>query len=166
MFKNYLKVMPSKTGNGVFTSVKIPKGSPIIEVTGDYFTYQTADHTHPALLQIGTNTYIGPSGDADDYINHSCNPNCYLHIVGKRAIIYSLYDIMPGNELTFDYSTTCTETDKQWKMECLCGDINCRKVISGWQYLPQNIIEDYKQKGILPLFITHPTFINADRGKI
>jgi hypothetical protein len=159
LFKPYLKVSTSKTGKGVFTSVKIPAKTPVLEVTGDLFTAKTADHNHPALLQVGSDTYIGPSGSVDDYVNHSCNPNCLLHIVGNRAILFALYDIPEGAEITFDYSTSSTDTLDTWKMECQCGDVNCRKVISGLQYLPVEQIEEYKKRGMIPLFLSHPTFM-------
>jgi hypothetical protein len=159
LYKQYLKVAPSKTGSGVFTSVRIPAKSPVIEVTGDLFTSATADHNHPALLQIGSDTYLGPSGDVDDYVNHSCNPNCFLHVVGNRAILFSLYDIPIGSEITFDYSTTSTDSLEQWKMECQCGDFNCRKIISGFHYLPPTLVEEYKKNGIIPLFMKDPIFM-------
>lgn len=161
LFKQHLKVTPTKngTGNGVFTSVRIPAGTPVIEITGDLFTSETANHNDPALCQIGPNTFLGPSGDVDDYVNHSCNPNCLLHIVGNRAILFSLYDIPEGAEITFDYSTTSTDSLDLWKMNCQCGSHNCRGVISGHQYLPPELVEEYKKKRMIPLFLTDPIFM-------
>lgn len=153
MYKQYLKVRQSKTGLGVFTSVRIPKGLPVIEVTGDIFNNETADHNHPALLQVSSQTYIGPSGDVDDYINHSCNPNCLIHCIGNRAIFFSLYDIPEESEITFDYSTSSTDSLDKWKMDCLCGDVNCRKVISGFQYLSPEKVKEYTDKGMVPMFL-------------
>lgn len=158
MYKQYLKVRQSKTGLGVFTSIKIPKGLPVIEVTGDVFTNDTADHNHPALLQVSSQTYIGPSGDVDDYINHSCNPNCLIHCIGNRAIFFSLYDIPEESEITFDYSTSSTDSLDKWKMDCLCGDVNCRKVISGFQYLSPEKVKEYTDKGMVPLFLQQLNF--------
>lgn len=153
MYKQYLKVGPSKTGQGVFTSIKIPAGSPVIEITGDVFSTETVDHNHPAVLQVNSKNYIGPSGGVDDYINHSCNPNCLLHCVGNRAIIFSLYDIPADTEITFDYSTSSTDSLDSWKMDCLCSDPNCRKVISGFQYLSPEKVKEYTEKGMIPLFL-------------
>lgn len=158
MYKQYLKVGSSKTGQGVFTTIKIPAKQPVIEVTGDVFSNETADHNHPALLQVSSNLYIGPSGGPDDYINHSCNPNCFLHCVGKRAILFSLYDIPADTEITFDYSTSSTDSLDKWKMDCLCGDPNCRKVISGFQYLSPEKVKEYTEKGIVPMFLRNLDF--------
>ena len=117
-----------------------------------------ADPNHPAILQIGDDLFLSPSGEIDDKFNHSCHPNCTLHIVGNRAFLYSLHLIKKDTEITFDYSTSSTDTYETWKMNCNCGYIKCRKVISGYQYLSDAIKEEYKRKGMVPLFISDPRF--------
>jgi hypothetical protein len=162
MYNQYLKVLPAKagSGNGVFTSIKIPAGVPVLEVTGDVFAeHELPDPNHPALLQVGPNTFIGPSGDVDDYVNHSCNPNCNLHVVGNRAILYSMYEIAEGSEITFDYSTSATDSLEKWKMDCCCGSYNCRKVISGLQHVPPDVVEELTRKNMIPLFMRVPIFM-------
>jgi uncharacterized protein len=155
MYKQYLSIKPAKNGYGVFTSIEIPAAVAILEVTGTIYAEQDVpDPTNPYLLQVGPNVFIGPSGTFDDFINHSCDPNCRVRISGNRAIIFSLYVIRAGMELTFDYSTTATDTLEKWQMNCNCGSVKCRKVISGFQYLPTSLQEEYKGKGMLPLYIT------------
>ena len=155
MYKAYL----TKKGNGVFTSVRIPKGVPVCEVTGNlYAEDKLPDPTNPAILQVGPNLFVGPSGDVDDYIRHHCDPNCLLHIVGNRAILYSLYNIPEGSEITFDYSTSSTDTTDTWKMECNCGSPKCRKTISGLHYLPAEQVKEYSNKGMIPLFLKESIF--------
>lgn len=153
MYTQSLIISQSKFGVGVFTTVDIPANVPIMECTGDILSGTHVPHDHPALLQIGHDLYLGPSGDASDYINHHCNPNCYLHIVGKRAILFSLYHIKAGSELFFDYSTTSTDELDAWQMKCACGAYNCRKIISGFQHLDVKIQEDYKKRGLVPMFM-------------
>ena len=157
MYKKYLEVRDCKLGKGVFTTVKIPANSMIIEVTGSVLVDRDVpDMNDPALLQVGPNIYVGASGDTDDYINHSCDPNCKMHIVGNRAFLYSMYIIPVNAELTFDYSTTCNESHDSWKMDCQCKSYKCRKVISGFQYLEPELQECYKKKDMIPLFISDP----------
>jgi hypothetical protein len=156
LFKQYLELRQNKTG--VFTTVDIPAKSPVIEITGNIYNYETVDHNHPATIQIGINKYIGPSGDIDDYINHNCDPNCFLQCVGNRAILYSIYDIASGSEITFDYCTSSTDTHELWSMNCNCKSVKCRKIISGFQYLPLNLVEQYKKQGIVPLFLRNSIF--------
>ena len=157
MYNRYLKVKPCKTGQGVFTTVDIPTNVPIIEVRGTIYKEKDLPNpNHPALLQVGPDIFIGPSGGVDDYINHSCNPNCLVHIAGNRAVVYSMYVIPEGSEITFDYSTTATDDHNKWKMECQCGEFACRKIISGHQYLDDTTKQKMQDKGMLPLYITQP----------
>lgn len=157
MLKEHLKIKPNRNGQGIFTNVNISKDSPIIEMIGNALPeHQLKEPNDSMLLQVGSNTFITPSNDIDDLINHSCDPNCYLHVMGHRAVLFALYDIMAGTELTFDYSTSSTDTLDKWQMECHCSTFKCRKVISGIQYLPDNLIEEYKLKGMIPTFILQP----------
>jgi hypothetical protein len=157
MYAQYLKVKLSGTGQGVFTSIQIPADVPILEVRGPiYLEQDLPDPNHPALLQVGTNTFIAASGGPDDYLNHSCNPNCMMHVAGNRAVLYSLYVIAAGSELTFDYSTTATDDHAKWTMPCACGQNNCRKNISGFQYLDPTLQKSLIDRGMVPLYITQP----------
>ena len=161
MFNNHLKLMPSTFagGEGVFTMVDIPAGVPVYELTGNVLSStEIVDLNDPAVLQIGHDLFLSASGELDDRLNHSCKPNCRLYIVGKRAFLYSLYVIKAGTELTFDYSTSSTDTHDVWKMDCKCGLWCCRKVVSGYQYLDESIKEEYKKKNMVPFFISEPTF--------
>ena len=58
-------------------------------------------------------------------LNHSCEPN--VGIVGQ-IVFRAMRDIMPGEELTFDYATG---DDDDWKMECRCGAADCRGTVTG-----------------------------------
>lgn len=155
MYYNYLKIKKVNTGKGVFTELDIPVQSPILEIGGDLFTGWASDIDY---LQISGKKYKILSGGIEDHIRHSCDPNCYVYIVGNRAIIYSLYMIKGGSEITFDYSTTSTEGLDQWHMECGCNTYKCRKLISGFNTLSKDLREEYKKRGIVPLYITDDRF--------
>lgn len=160
MYLQYLKIKPSKTGMGVFTTIQIPANLPIMEVRGPvYVEKNIPDAYYSKYLQVGPNTFLGPSGGIEDNINHSCNPNCMVHVVGNRVVLYSLYVILPNTELTFDYSTTSTDTPDKWQMNCQCGDFNCRKIISGFQNLDPALQQKMMDKGIVPLYISNPNMI-------
>lgn len=158
MYNQYLKVEDTKNGKGTFTTVPIPPNSMIVEMTGPV----VLDRNLPAegsevYLQIGPNSYMGPSGGATpEFLNHSCDPNCKVHIVGNRAFLYSMYLIPANNQLTFDYSTTSTESLDTWQMQCKCGCFKCRRIISGAGYLSPDQYDLYKSKGMLPLYVTDP----------
>lgn len=158
MYKQYLNIQNTKYGKGTFTSVRIPADMPILEITGPIILdRELPENANMSLyLQIGPNTYLGPSGDVDDFINHHCDPNCKMHVVGNRAILYSLYVIPAGAEINFDYSTTDTSNDT---MTCLCNSNKCRKIISGYNSLSNELQNKYKDKGMIPLYILEPTLI-------
>lgn len=70
----------------------------------------------------------------DEYLNHSCDPNCWL-IDAVTAV--ARRNLKPGDEITIDSATwdcdenwTYTETGK-----CTCNSRNCRKILSpnDWQ---------------------------------
>lgn len=155
MYTQYLSIKPAKTGMGVFTSVEIPANEAVLEVTGTlYAEKDLPDPKSPYILQVGPNAFIGSSGTFDDFINHSCDPNCRVRVSGNRAIVFSMYVIPVGAELSFDYSTTSTDTLDKWQMTCNCGSNKCRKTISGFQYLNPTLQAEYKNKGMLPLYLT------------
>ncbi len=59
---------------------------------------------------------------ADDanFMNHSCDPNCWYEgesLVARR-------DIAAGEEITYDYGTD--STDRDWGFKCSCGSPLCR----------------------------------------
>jgi hypothetical protein len=166
MFNRYLKVFPSKTGNGVFTTVDIPANTPILEFGGNiYHRSELGDLKYDQVLQIDLDQFMGPSGGVDDFVNHSCSPNCLLHIIGNRAILQSVHLIKADSELTFDYSTSSTDSLDNWQMTCQCGEFSCRKIISGFQHLDENNKMLLQNKGMVPLFITNKIMKNAFRSK-
>jgi hypothetical protein len=66
------------------------------------------------------------------FVNHSCNPNCYVSKwhVGKymRMGIFAKRDIERGEELTFNYNVDRYGNDAQ---PCYCGEPNCVGSIGG-----------------------------------
>jgi uncharacterized protein len=157
MYASSLKVKECKNGKGVFTTTDIPANTPIVEIRSKVYSLETLpDLNNPHILQIGPNSYFASTGNFSDYLNHHCAPNCYLVIAGNRAILYSLYVIKAGSELTFDYSSTSTDELDMWQMNCNCGHFTCRRVISGFQYLDKTTQEKMKAKGMIPLYILEP----------
>lgn len=157
-FRSILEIKETNKGKGVFTKAPIAPGTVVFEAKGTILTgSQLPDALTPEndhYLQVGKNAYLGPSGDIDDFFNHSCNPNCGIRIVGHRALVLALYEIKAGSELTFDYATTSNETMDTWKMDCSCGDCNCRKTISGFSYLSEPQQQYYIRFGIVPDYLT------------
>ena len=102
---------------------------------------------------------MGPTGDMDDFMNHSCNPNAALIIPTEKQPILgvvfvnfvALSDIEVGDEITWDYSTTMYQDD--WEIDCRCGSRNCRKRIREFRYLPADVQQKYILMGIVAAYI-------------
>lgn len=73
------------------------------------------------------------------YINHSCEPN--VGMKGEDKFI-AMRDIEREEELTIDYSMI---DDNDMKMECTCRSFNCRKVITGKDWMLKELQEKYKE---------------------
>jgi len=70
-------------------------------------------------------------------MNHSCDPNLWfigLDMVARRAI-------SKGEQIHMDYATFCG--DNMQTFDCLCNSKDCRKKITGQDYLLPNLEEKY-----------------------
>ena len=62
-------------------------------------------------------------GNIARYINHACQPNCYVDVVGRTIWILASRRIRAGEELTYDYNT-----DASFGISCRCRP-RCRRVL-------------------------------------
>jgi hypothetical protein len=86
-------------------------------------------------LQVGIDRYIVPRPySAGWYINHSCNPNCYVR--GKNSIV-AIRDINVSEEITIDYSFNVAW--EGFNMECKCHASNCRGLIKNYFSLSETV---------------------------
>jgi SET domain-containing protein len=140
-------VQHCQTGRGVFATRAIPAGSVIMNYTGPLLKYGQTSPTTLAL-QIGPDLYMGESGQADDFVNHCCDPNAGMKIDGTDVRLVAIRDITPGEQITFDYSTTMDEDD--FEFDCLCGSSACRGRIRDFKHLPGVLRRRYADAGIVP----------------
>ena len=133
-------------GRGLFASEPIKKGEIVAIKGGAIFNRQTRDALEktlgPAELPIAEDLYIGPlSAEERDasmlFSNHSCAPN-----IGVRGqiVFVAMRDIAAGEELTHDWAMTDDEPDE---MECRCGAVNCRKIVTGQDWRRKDLQEKY-----------------------
>lgn len=148
-----------KKGKGLFATSQFNKNDVIVEFSGKLvrrdqlaYPYQKIPEVMN-LLQIDKDLFLSMSGRPEDYTNHSCSPNAWLFIIGQRVFLKALYQINPGMEITFDYSTSSSDTYDDWNINCECGSFNCRKVISGFQYLDTATKNHYKALKIVPFYL-------------
>lgn len=143
-------VAACNVGRGVFAGRRFAPGELILSFTGRRVDRDDPMHLTPAaanLLQTGARTYILPEPPGI-FVNHSCNPNAGIR--DNRRLV-ALSEIVPGQEIRFDYSTTMDED--LWTMECACGQPNCRRVVRDFRCLPATVQETYLALGVVSRFI-------------
>lgn len=127
--KIYIKTS-AQHGKGVFAVVPIRPGEEIVTFTGALL-HRSELNVDDYHLQIGEELYLGPSGKADDYINHSCAPNAAF---GGNLTLVALRAITRDEEISWDYSTSIDEQDFAGFV-CCCDADACRKVVKSFRYL-------------------------------
>ncbi|KAJ9098539.1 hypothetical protein QFC19_006307 [Naganishia cerealis] len=89
-------------------------------------------HFYFMMLQKGEYIDATRKGGIARFLNHSCNPNCYVAkwVVGQhmRMGIFTKREIRKGEELTFNYNVDRYGYDAQI---CHCGELNCLGTIGG-----------------------------------
>ena len=126
-------------GHGLFATADISKGEIVAVKGGHIVDGKTLRETitprlGPVEIQIGDDLFIAPVTDEERelsmlYSNHSCDPN--LGVRGEITLV-AMRDIRAREELTHDWAMT---DDDDYSVECKCGAINCRKILTGrdWQ---------------------------------
>lgn len=123
---------------GIFARADIPKGTPIIEYTGEKITKAESERRGNALAARAAKTggaavYIFTLNKTHDLdgstasntarlINHSCEPNCEAFISRGRIWIYAKHDIPEGEELSFNYGFGMDTWEDH---PCRCGKPKC-----------------------------------------
>jgi hypothetical protein len=125
-------------GHGLFAAEPLKKHQFVMEYVGelisaDEFTRRSTERgklmEHQYIMQLKNGVYLdaGRKGSISRFINHSCEPNCYVEVwtvQGRlRVGIFTMCALSTGDELTFDY---------QWRpssrppTKCHCGTESCR----------------------------------------
>lgn len=128
-----LSIRPSEIHRwGVFAEEAIPKGRKVIEYTGERIsraeTARRADAPLNYLFTLDSYWTLDGSvgGSGAEFINHSCEPNCYAWIFKGHILYMAARDIRAGEELTIDYRF---EPDVPL-VPCACGAAGCRGTIN------------------------------------
>lgn len=137
-------------GVGVFTTKARNRGEEVVKLFGPIIDSSAAiakGEKERDPLQNGENSYIDLEEPMRS-VSHSCNPSCGVRD-GNRLI--TLRDLAPGEEITFDYSTTMDED--RWTMECTCGAFECRGVVKDFVTLPDDVKARYFRLRVVMPFI-------------
>lgn len=142
-------------GQSVFAARPFSRGDVITQFTGTILHKSEIPKKYKGesdrFVQIGEEEFMGPSGDVDDLINHSCEPNAGLKFGTEQILLVAIKDIEEGDEITWDYSTTMF--DNKWKMRCDCRSSVCRKIISDFTLLSPERQNHYRELNVIPPYI-------------
>jgi uncharacterized protein len=127
-------------GTGVFAKRNIPRGTRIIEYTGEHVPihqlFRVVGEGQPPrtyTFALNDTTAIDGTrgGNASRFFNHSCAPNCEAYIFDGHVYIYAMRDVRSGEELTFDYrlapsGSSAVASPGSEEHRCRCGAPSCR----------------------------------------
>jgi len=112
-------------GWGVYATQAISKNSRIIDYAGEKISNQESlkrerryiRRGHIWCFKLTNRTVIDAAvgGNVARFINHSCRPNCYVHITGGVIWNRAARTIRRGEELTYNY-----HTDGEGLIKCHC----------------------------------------------
>lgn len=147
-------------GRGVYARKDIPKGTRLIEYTGELISNAEADrryddekmsrhHTFLFILNSRWCVDAAVGGNIARFINHSCDPNCIAWIEGKHIWIDALRDIKQGEELGYEYEY---DFDPEYTIEdlefygCKCGSPRCRGTIVDVPKSKSHLIRELRRR--------------------
>lgn len=137
-------------GRGTFAARRFGRGEEVLAFGGRRVpASRIGDYTH--CLEVAPGWFLGPSGGPDDYVNHSCEPNCGVYDAEGGLVLRALRRIVPGEEVTFDYSTVMV-TDPT-TFVCDCGSRRCRGLLVPFRDLPAAVQRRQQRLGIVPEFV-------------
>lgn len=146
IYSSKVSIMESDIhGKGVFCIEKIKKGEIVFVKNGHILSNEEkcSKSVIDCYWPIDDNLVLGAKNENECtkiklFINHSCSPNCGL--IGINAGV-AMRDIEVGEEITFDYAMLDNE---DYAFNCTCGSLNCRKVITGYDWMNKSLQIRYK----------------------
>lgn len=127
-------------GFGAFARSDIPAGTLLVVYGGRVISLDEFESLSIEMqnypYQVEEELFLGPAHAGDigvgERFNHSCSPNA-----GFRGAIHvvALRDIKAGEQVTIDYATCVSAEHEAFRMECVCGSPECRKVVTGEDWM-------------------------------
>ncbi len=165
---NLFSIGETHLGKAVFAAVPFAEGQPLLEFTGRRFRAARV----PSLMRGGSDRYVqvtpehymGPSGRMDDLVNHSCDPNAGLRFTNAGVFLVAIRNIAPGDEVTWDYSTTLSESN--WHMICQCRAPECRRVIGNFTTLAPDRQQFYRARNLVAPYLRRRDDLEPTRRRL
>jgi hypothetical protein len=136
---------------GVFARADIRKGERLAIFGGRVMLIDDMYGLPPKMqsytMQIEERFVLGPAGpdpEDTDFFNHSCDPNSGF---SGQVFLVAMRDIRAGEEVTFDYAMTVSESvgsDMVFCLHCACGSPFCRKTITEQDWMIPELQNRYR----------------------
>jgi SET domain-containing protein len=115
-------------GKGVFATRHFQQYQQVAEYVGEKITLAEAERRRlepgkKSICDVDLDWSIDGryGGNGTEYINHSCDPNCYVAVLDGRIFLYATRDIAAGEELTTSYRY---ELEREGG-RCRCDSLSC-----------------------------------------
>lgn len=127
------QVLDTRAGQGLFAAEDLDKDTAVEKLEGRVVRYdQIPEREIRYAFEIGNDRWIVPT-NAARFINHSCEPNCYL---SESLEVLTVRNVGKGEELTIMYNEVTIEAymnagavlpkwDQRRNFDCLCGSKKC-----------------------------------------
>lgn len=137
-------------GKGVFARKDIPKGTEVIQYTGELISKAESDRRAERIRKKGARAGSGAvylftvndkydiDGDVPEnyarFINHACVTNCEAVNIDDEIWIETTRKVKKGDELHYDYGFDYAGWEEH---PCLCGRRQCCGFIIAEKYRPR-----------------------------
>ena len=164
---NLFSVGETHLGKAVYAAAGFTEGADIIRFTGRLFRTDRLPSVmrgaSDRFVQVAPDHYMGPSGRIDDLINHSCAPNAGLRFSPEGVFLVAIRDIAPGEEISWDYSTTLKGSN--WHMICQCRSPECRRVIGNFETLAPERQEWFRARNLVAPYLRRRDDVASPRNR-
>ncbi len=155
---NLFRVGDNHLGKAVYAAAPFAEGANLLEFTGRRLpAEQVPSLMHgrsDRFVQVTPDHYMGPSGQLDDLVNHSCAPNAGLRFTETGVFLVAIRAIALGEEIAWDYSTTLRESN--WHMICQCRAPDCRRVIGNFETLDAERQAWFRARNLVAPYLQRP----------
>lgn len=153
--RNLFEVGDNHLGKAVYATCRFAEGAELMRFTGRRFHVDDIPSLmrgrEDRFVQVTPDHYMGPSGQLDDLVNHSCDPNAGLRFTDDGVMLVALRAIAAGDEVTWDYSTTLAQSN--WHMICQCRSPECRRVIGNFDTLSPERQEFFRARNLVAPYL-------------
>jgi len=140
----------TERGVGVFASTSISKGTVLAVFGGKIISIREEAELPPGLsdygIQVSEELVLTqrtlPEDPPDTPFNHSCDPNAGFK---GQIFLVAMRDIVPQEEVTFDYGMVLHQTDNgpRYNLKCFCGSRYCRHFVTDNDWKLPKLQEKY-----------------------